>query len=235
MKNDPFNLPNFGDINFNLDFGNFDPEEIQVDETINAVFVVDTSYSVQSYVKELNHAFNDFTESMQKSHVADKLLVSIIEFNDQVSVRGGFQPIANIAPQDFAKRIGGSTALFDAVHKALENALDYRKNLENSGVEAKTLLFVITDGEDNQSKTPPSVIAHKIRDLKKDERGAFSFTSILFGVGTNANFEKARTDMGIEHLAQIGTSGEQMRKMIGFITQSISSMAMNGGQAAPIF
>ena len=48
---------NFGDINFNLDFGNFNPEEIAVDETINAVFVVDVSYSVNSYVKDLNTAF----------------------------------------------------------------------------------------------------------------------------------------------------------------------------------
>jgi hypothetical protein len=37
--------------------------------------------------------------------------------------------------------------------------------------------------------------------------------------------------MGIEHLAKVGTSGDEMKKMIGFISQSISSVS--AGQAAP--
>ena len=46
MKNT--NDPNFGDLNFNLDFGNFNPDEIDTDETINAVFVIDKSSSISS-------------------------------------------------------------------------------------------------------------------------------------------------------------------------------------------
>lgn len=40
---DRFNLPDF-----NIDFGNFDPQEISSDETINAVFIIDISPSVNS-------------------------------------------------------------------------------------------------------------------------------------------------------------------------------------------
>ena len=47
-------LPN--DIDFNLSYNNFSPDEIQVDETINAVFVVDVSPSIYSYVQHLNQA-----------------------------------------------------------------------------------------------------------------------------------------------------------------------------------
>ena len=222
---------NFGDINFNLDFGNFNPDDIQTDETINAVFVIDTSYSVAAYIKDLNFAFNEFTESMQKSHVAERLFVSIIEFNSAIKVTNGFQPIANIPKMNFSKKLGGSTSLYDAVHLGLTNEITYRKNLENSGVETKTLLFVITDGEDNNSKKPPHIVKQLIDSLKNDERSAFSFTSILFGVGNAADFEAARTAMGIEHLAKVGTSGDEMKKMIGFISQSISSVS--AGQAAP--
>jgi len=50
----------YKDINFNLDFGNFNPEDIDTDETINAVFIVDTSPSITPFVKDLNKAFNDF-------------------------------------------------------------------------------------------------------------------------------------------------------------------------------
>lgn len=222
---------NYNDINFDLDFGNYNPEEVETDETINAVFVIDTSYSIQSYVNELNTAFNDFVETMQKSHIAEKLFVSIIEFNDKVNVTSGFKPIINIPVMDFSKSIGGITSLYDATLIGLKNAINYRQNLENSGVETKTLLFVITDGDDNNSKNPPRVVKKMLSDLTKDERSAYSFTSILFGVGNQANFQKAQKSMGFEHLAQVGTSGDDMRKMIGFISQSISSMS--NGQVPP--
>jgi uncharacterized protein YegL len=225
---------NYADLDFNLDFANFNPEEIEVDETINAVFVIDTSYSVSTYINELNAAFNDFTESMQKSHVADKLFVSIVEFDKRVRVSSGFRPVTSVTVMDFSKNLGGWTSLYDAVYTGLTNALDYRENLENSGVETKTLLFVITDGEDNSSKNPPSKVKNIISKLKMEEKSAFSFTSVLFGLGNQANFEKAQKDMGIEHLAKIGTSGDEIKRMIGFISQSISSVSA-GKSLTPSF
>ena len=228
-------MDNYNNLDFNIDFGNFNPEDIETDETINAVFVIDTSYSVQNYVGELNFAFNSFVESMQKSHIADRLFVSIIEFNDQVRVKTGFKPIRNIKQTDFSKNIGGATALFDAVHLGLTNAIDYRNNLENSGVETKTLLFVITDGEDNSSNKPPHLIKKMIDNINDDERSAFSFTSILFGVGGSADFRNAHQQMGIEHLAKVGTSGDQIKNMIGFISQSISMVSVGQGAPTPNF
>jgi len=228
-------MDNIQDIDFNLDFGNYNPDEIEIDETINAVFVIDTSYSVMTYIRELNHAFNDFVETMQKSHVAEKLFVSVIEFHNKVRVKSGFQPIKNLKKANFAKSIGGATALYDATKLGIENALQYRETLENSGVETKTLLFIITDGEDNMSKTPPHLIKKVLDDVKKDEQSAFSFTSILFGVGNQANFKKAQQEMGIQHLAEIGTSGVEIKKMIAFISQSISSISMGQAPNSPNF
>jgi len=227
--------PETENINFNLDFANFDPEEIETDETINAVFVVDTSYSVQTYVKELNYAFNDFTESMQKSHIAERLFVSVVEFDEHVRVNHGFKPIQTLGTKDFSKNLGGWTALYDGVYLALKNASDYRQNLENSGVETKTLLFVITDGGDNKSKHRPEDVKKLIDEFEKDEYGAFSFTSILFGVGNAGSFTAAQKSMGIRHLAQIGTSGADMKKMIGFISQSVSAASSGIPGSSPIF
>ena len=70
---------------------------------------------------------------------------------------------------DFKKRLGGATALYDAVYHGLNNALDYRENLENSGVETKTMVFVITDGEDNSSKKSANTVKTILKKLKADE------------------------------------------------------------------
>lgn len=222
--------------NYDYGYANFNPADVEVAETINAVFVVDTSSSVMSYGDELNKAINEFTARMQKSHAAPNLFVSIVEFNDQVHVTSGFRPISEIKPIDLIPRIGGTTALYRACHDALKNAIDYRKDLENSGVNCKTLLFVITDGEDNASgAVKASDVKTQIDELLKEERNFFSFESILFGVGTDANFEKAQKEMGIKHLAKVGTTADEIRKMINFISSSITSVSSGQGMSAPNF
>ena len=40
----------FDSFDLNLNFNNFDPDQIQVEETINCVFVVDVSPSIGRYV-----------------------------------------------------------------------------------------------------------------------------------------------------------------------------------------
>jgi len=223
----------YKDINFNLDFGNFNPEDIDTDETINAVFIVDTSPSITPFVKDLNKAFNDFTKTLQKSHLADKLFVSIIEFNSDVYPTSGFKPISSIPKMDFSKKIKGMTALYDAVYMGLHNALDYRKNLEATGIETKTLIFALTDGWDNCSKHNAHQIKTLLENVKSAEQNMFSFTSILFGLGTLHGFDKVQKNMGFDHLAKVGTSGKELKKMIGFISQSIASTANGGGFPAP--
>lgn len=224
------------DVNFDYNFGNYNPNEVEVAETINAVFIVDTSSSVASYGQELNKAINEFTARMQKSHAAANLFVSIIEFNDNINVTTGFRPISEIPVIDLVPRIGGCTALYKACAVGLKNALDYRKDLENAGVNCKTLLFVITDGEDNASgNVVASDVKSIIDDLLKEERNFFSFESILFGVGSDKSFETAQKDMGIKNLARVGTTADEIRKMINFISSSITSVSTGQGFSAPNF
>lgn len=224
------------DINFNYDFGNFNPNEVSVEETINAVFVIDTSGSVSSYGHELNTALNEFIQRMQKSHAADKLFVSQIEFNNDVNVIHGFKPISEMQTVDLTSRIGGMTALYKAVSIGLKNAIDYRQDLENAGVNCKTLLFVITDGLDNASGGVTAAdVKSKISTLLQEERNIFSFESILFGVGTDVEFEAAQQEMGIKHLAKVGTTADEIRKMIAFISASITSVSTGAGVSAPNF
>jgi len=214
------------DVNFNIDFGNFNPEDLQVSETINAVFVIDTSGSMADKAQEMNEALNDFVQTMQNSHIKDRLLVSQIEFDSTIEVRTGFQPITNI--QSLAiNPTGPATKLYDAVYVGIKKALDYRNQLENSGVTTKTLLFVITDGEDNSSHDDGSKVKKEIEKLKATEQNMFSFTAILFGIGNDSDFKAAANNMGIDLVATVGTSGKEIRKMINWISSSVTS-ASNG-------
>jgi uncharacterized protein YegL len=227
----------FNDVNFDPGQNNFDPDQIQGSETINAVFVVDVSPSITNYENELNDAFNSFIEEMQKSHIAETLFVSTIEFTEKIVSKKGFQPVSNVQKSDFRGQ-GSGTALFDAVKIGLQNALDYRKAQLKSGITCKTLLFVITDGQDNSSNINS---AHNVKqmhdDIMQDEANAFSFTSILFGINQMAqsDFERAKNEMGIQFLAKVGVTAKEIRKMISWISSSISSSASGKVITAPVF
>lgn len=211
--------------NANYDYGNQDPNDIQTDEVINAVFVMDVSWSVKDYVDELNKAYNEFKNEMSGSHIAPKLFVSTVEFSDKVVSRGGFQPITSMPDVDFSRNIGGNTALYDATLDALTNAMHYRTSLEASGINVKTLIFVITDGGDNASAHgADGKVKDIIKGISKEESNFGSFTSIMFGIGPNkAVFEHAYANMGFEHLGVITNSAKDIRAMISFISSSISN------------
>lgn len=224
------------DANYDYNYGNADSNKIESEETINVVVVIDKSGSVNQYAKDLEQSYNEFIERMQKSHAADKILVETILFNEKVQIMSGFRPIKDITPINIQKEIGGTTALYDACKVGLKNALDYRNDLENAGINCKTLMFVITDGEDNESaSSSASDVKQMIADLLTEERNFFSFEAILFGVGEQANFEKAQLEMGIKHLAKVGTTADEIRKMINFISSSVTSVSTGGTFSAPAF
>ena len=222
--------------NFGIKFANFNPENIQCDDTINAVFILDVSPSMDdklrdpatgailpdSRISALNKGLNEFVEQMQKSHVKDRLFVSVITFNGMVMPQHGFRPILDLTPFNLSTT-GGATAVFDATLVGVENAMEYREQLENTGITCKTLVFIITDGEDNMSKPGAAdKVKEKLEQIMKQEKNVFSFTTILFGLGEEAEFEFAQKAMGIQHLAKVG---DNIRKMINFISSSVSSSA----------
>jgi uncharacterized protein YegL len=219
------------DIDFNYNFGNFNPDDVEVEDTINVQFVVDVSGSVTGYVSELNSGFNEFVERMQKSHVADKVFVSVVIFNDRAQVLTGYQPISQVPTIDFGKHITGMTALYGGTKVALENALNYREGLENAGVNCKTLVFVMTDGGDNRPQEGvASDVKSIIDNLLQEERNFASFETMLFGINKSekSTFESAAADMGIKNVVTIDNTADEIKKMINFISSSVSSASGNG-------
>lgn len=217
----------------NTDYGfdNLDPANIQSADVINVAIIADTSTSVARYAAEFSKAYNDMKNDLKTSHVKDQLFWSMTEFNDDITNQTGFQPIGSVQDRQF--QCGGSTALYRTTLTVLKNALNYRRALEDSAINCKTLIFVITDGEDmegGQGRQAAQEVKTLVEGLLAEERNFGSFTSILCGVGPNRTmFEGAKNAMGFQHLVVVNDSPDEIRKMIGFISMSISSTA--AGQA----
>jgi len=216
-----------------FDFGgdaDFNPENIEVEETINAVFAFDLSGSMSQRVtslsttrcEELNKAANEFVENMSKSHVKDRLLISTIVFDNDVEVLTGFQPVTEVEEFKLSPR-NGATALYAAARMALDKAIDYRDSLQKTGVKAKTILFVITDGENNASPdSDAQYVKDKLIELNKEEQNIMTFSSVLLGIGEDQYFKEAFDALGFQSLAVLG---DNIRKAVAIISSSVTSVS----------
>ena len=159
-------------------------------------------------------------------------MMQIIEFDSNVEVKSAFHPIADV--KDFNVQPGGCTALYSAMLAGLENAVAYKEEQENNGLSSKSLVFLITDGLENCGGDANKV-KEKIKEIYKDEQNSFAFSIIMFGLGDEIGFEKARDDMGIrpEMMAKLGTTAKELRKMVNFI--SVSSSASGATVSAVTF
>jgi hypothetical protein len=126
-----------------------------ISEKTNVVFVVDESSSMSPFANVLPKEFEKIYNTIPRGNA-----VRVIKFASLVS-----EPAEKLE----GYRPDGMTALYDAIHKAIDISDDGK---------TPTLIIVLTDGEENQSvKNSASTLAKRIQ--RKQASDLFTFT---FGV-----------------------------------------------------
>lgn len=217
--------------NFNAQ--NFDPNSLanQTSTAIMCVVVTDVSPSISNYVDAMNTASRDvFMSELKNSHRKNDILIKNITFCEKVEHKSGFLPILNLQDDYLdVKPQGRGTALYQAVDEAVSHAVSYREDLEAQGIEVRTTIFIITDGEDNSSSLQSlNSIKAQINALRSNEAWASTFTINMLGVGNEPTFRRACIDMGLNPdkcLSTIGATAKEIRAQMGVVSQSVSSSA----------
>ena len=217
--------------NFNAQ--NFDPNSLanQTSTAIMCVVVTDVSPSISNYVDAMNTASRDvFMQELKNSHRKNDILIKNITFCEKVEHKSGFLPILNLQDDYLdVKPHGRGTALYQAVDEAVSHAVSYREDLEAQGIEVRTTIFIITDGEDNSSSLQSlNSIKAQINALRSNEAWASTFTINMLGVGNEPTFRRACIDMGLNPdkcLSTIGATAKEIRAQMGVVSQSVSSSA----------
>lgn len=217
----------------NFNTNNFDPNSLanQTSSVIMAIVVADVSPSMEEDGKAdaVNTASTEvFLKELKGCHRKDDIVIKGITFDEEVRHTSGFMRIVD-TPDDYLhiQPQGRGTALYDATLQALEAAVQYRTDLEEQGVDVRTIVYIMTDGVDNSSSTSScSRIKSIIDDLRKKESWSSSFTINVLGVGEDSDFRKACINMSLNPdkcLDTISASAAEIRKHMGVISQSISS------------
>jgi uncharacterized protein YegL len=190
----------------------------------------DASGSVCPFAKDMEKCLKTILESCKKSPRAENLLLRLVKFNSSLDELHGFKLLNTIATTDYDNVLNpdGGTALFDAVQSSIEATNDYGAILSDQDFGVNAIVFVITDGDDNESRATPTSVKKAIEKVAKAEK-LEQITVVLIGVGGSdtriADFlTDFQTKAGITQFVNIGdATPSKLAKLANFISRSISS------------
>lgn len=197
---------------------------------------VDTSSSVTPFRDLLVDSIKKAVGACAKSPLAANIMVRTIQFASDVQEVHGFKPLSeiDIATAYDGIYCGGATALYDACASAIGATADYGKLLAAQNYGVSGILFVITDGEDNRSRSTPITVKQQSDGLVNDET-LETFTSVLVGINAQhcrTSLERLQREGGMGQYVDAGdaTPGN-LAKLAAFVSKSVSSTAQGTGTA----
>lgn len=150
-----------------------------------ACLVLDRSGSMASRIRDLNAGVHSFLDDMRDdARMANQLETAIITFDNIVEVVQTPDLASYINYQDVTD--GGTTALVDAIRKAIEVVEDRKVFYRSNNIKYKLpWIVVITDGEETEKRNELDILAQEIDDLTKQSK----FMLLPIAVGMEAYHE----------------------------------------------
>lgn len=173
-----------------------DLEDITASDVTLVTVLIDASSSIadRGLEKAVREGQNALLDAFSGAKERDAVLLACWTFSGSVDVVHSYVSVADATRLDTRNyRAAGSTALYDTWCDALAANVTYAQRLRDGGTPTRSVVVVVTDGEDVGSKRSSADCAKLSRDLLASEQ----FTLALVGVGTDVNFEHVARAMGI--------------------------------------
>jgi uncharacterized protein YegL len=166
------------------------------------VFILDESGSMSSVKTDTIGGFNEFIESQKK--IKGEVQFTFIKFSDYYNVVNDGTPLENVSPlNDETYAPSFSTALLDAVGKAIDSLGNRLSNTPEDQRPEKVLVAVLTDGQENASSEYDT---KKVLNMVKHQRDKYNWEFIFLGadidawaggssMGINTNINISKSDM----------------------------------------
>ena len=134
------------------------------------VFILDRSGSMAGYEEDTVGGFN--AAMAEQRGKEGKVLVSTLLFDNETEVlhdRLPLEQIPTMTRRDY--RVGGCTALLDAIGGAIHHIGNVHKYARPEDVPCSTLFLITTDGQENASHRYDSATVKKMIERQREKYG----------------------------------------------------------------
>jgi hypothetical protein len=204
--------------------------------------IVDITGSVSSFVDVISRMLQAVTAKLKTIDTSDNLLLRVTYFNSAIGVKEthGFRLMENIDPaNDYPSPVCGSlTNLYDATADGVD-ALDiYASELAQKRYRANSINFIITDGDDNDSKSTMLSVKQKY-DVLQSKEILDSVTLVLIAINAKDPGYAARLDsfsktIGMDKFIDISDIDAALDTLVEYIvttTESTTQVVGTGGKS----
>jgi uncharacterized protein YegL len=209
-----------------------DTEDIETSDVTLVTLLVDASSSIHSAGLEeaIRQGQNALIDALGGTRERASILVALWTFNHDLQVVHSYVQLDDVTRLDATNYAGlGATRLYDTWCDALTANVAYAEQLRSSGTPCKSVVVVITDGEDCGSKRRAADCARLSRDLLASEQ----FTLAFVGVG-GADFRGLAREMGVPDgciAVQEKATASSIRQVFRMVSQS--AIRASQGRTSP--
>ena len=150
--------------------------------TTELVFILDRSGSMSGFESDTIGGFNSILDKQKKTD--GKCYVTTVLFSDHSKLLHDRVDISEVKPlTDDDYRVGGCTALLDAVGKTIRHIAKIHKYARSEDVPEKTLFVITTDGYENASRR---FDADEVKRMVEHEKEKYGWEFIFLGADIDA-------------------------------------------------
>lgn len=152
------------------------------------VFIVDRSGSMSGLEKDTIGGFNSMLK--EQAELEGEARVTTVLFDNQYRLlhdRIDIRAVAPMTEKDY--RVGGGTALLDAIGCTLKKIRAVQKQTAEEYRAEKVLFVIITDGEENSSR---KYSAEQIKECIEHQKEKHGWEFVFFGANVDAVMEASK-------------------------------------------
>ncbi|MBQ8137210.1 MAG: VWA domain-containing protein [Clostridia bacterium] len=187
------------------------------------VFILDKSGSMHGLEKDTIGGFNSMIEKQKLEE--GEALVSTVLFSNESTVIHDRVDIRGIEPlTDREYRVGGGTALIDAIGGAIHHIGNVHKYAREEDVPEHTVFVITTDGMENASHRYGSDEVKRMVERQKEKYG----WEFLF-LGANIDAVETASHFGITEDRSVTFHNDSRGQRLNYdvVTQTVSAFRTN--------
>jgi uncharacterized protein YegL len=185
------------------------------------VFIIDKSGSMNGFEKDTIGGFNSFINE-QKKLVGDAN-VTVVLFNHDYNVlfeNESLQKVRELDDEDYF--VSGTTALIDAMCKAIDSVGNRLSKLSEEKRPGKVIFVTITDGQENSSR---NYSTEQLKEKIKHQEDKYSWKFVFLSSDLN-QFYTAKSNWKIADAFSYDTN--KTRDLYGAINSCVTSYRNSG-------
>ncbi len=187
------------------------------------IFIIDRSGSMGGLEEDTIGGYNAFLKRQKEAE--GEAIISTVLFNNTSEVIHDRKPIDEVKPLSNEEyRVGGCTALLDAIGGAIHHIRNLHKYARTEDVPEKTIVVITTDGLENASR---NYSYSKVKKMVEEETKEYGW-EFLF-LGANMDAIKAAGSFGIDEDHAVRFHSDSVGTQLNYrvVSEAVASFRKN--------